>query len=48
VNKSRKPNKVRTLELKRETIVHLSDDALENVVGGKPTTVKSQCATLCF
>jgi len=38
----------RVLELKKETVVHLDRDALKVVVGGKPTTIKSQCPTLCF
>ena len=38
----------RTLELKKETVIHLSDDSLKRAAGGNTTTVRSQCPTLCF
>jgi hypothetical protein len=38
----------RTLELKKETIIHLSSDQLKEVVGGNTSTKPSQCPTLCF
>jgi len=41
-------SKLRTLELKKETVVHLSQDLLKNVVGGNNSTRPSQCITLCF
>lgn len=44
----KKPSKIRTLELKKEVIVHLGDDHLKTVVGGNRSTRPSQCPTLCF
>jgi hypothetical protein len=43
-----KLNKLRHLELKKETISKLVDDQLQHVVGGNTSTRKSQCPTLCF
>ena len=48
MKKHKKPIKPRTLELKKETLVKLTDDRLKDVVGGIKTTVPSQCVTLCF
>ena len=53
VNKHKKYNKRRTLELKKETVVNLTvdlltDDQLKDVVGGNNSTRLSQCPTLCF
>jgi len=48
MNKYKKTIKPRTLELKKETIIHLSSDQLKDVVGGSPSTKPSQCPTLCF
>jgi hypothetical protein len=47
-NKTKLNAKLRTLELRKETIITLVDDQLKHVVGGIPTTIKSQCPTLCF
>jgi len=44
----KKPTKPRTLELKKETVIHLSNDLLKDVVGGNNSTKPSQCPTLCF
>jgi len=44
----KKLSKIRTLELKKETIVHLGQDLLKEVVGGNRSTRPSQCPTLCF
>ena len=41
-------NKLPALELKKETVIHLSHDMLKDVVGGNKSTVPSQCVTLCF
>jgi len=46
--KSKKTIKPRTLELKKETIVHLPADHLKDVAGGNNSTRLSQCPTLCF
>jgi hypothetical protein len=48
MNKRKPSNKPRTLELNKETITHLTDDLLKNVVGGNNSTRPSQCVTLCF
>lgn len=53
MNKHKKYNKRRTLELKKETVVNLTvdlltDDLLKDVVGGNNSTRLSQCPTLCF
>jgi hypothetical protein len=48
VNKHKKTTKPRTLELKKETVIHLSNDLLKDVVGGNNSTKPSQCPTLCF
>jgi hypothetical protein len=48
VNKSKKTIKPLSLELKKETIIHLSNDLLKHVVGGNNSTKPSQCPTLCF
>jgi hypothetical protein len=48
MNKRRPSNKPRTLELNKQTIVHLTDELLRNVVGGNNSTRPSQCVTLCF
>jgi len=40
--------KPRTLEFKKEIVATLGTAALENVVGGNNSTLKSQCPTLCF
>jgi hypothetical protein len=48
MNKHKKSRKPRALELKTETLVHLTDDVLKDVVGGNKSTVPSQCVTLCF
>lgn len=48
MKKDKRPLKPRALELKKERLVVLTADQLENVVGGNKSTVKSQCATLCF
>ena len=45
---TKKPIKPRTLELKSETMIHLSTRWLKEVVGGNNSTVASQCRTLCF
>jgi len=44
----KKLSKIRTLELKKETIVHLGQDLLKEVAGGNRSTRPSQCPTLCF
>lgn len=41
-------SKPRTLELKKQTIVYLSQYLLKDVVGGNNSTRPSQCVTLCF
>ena len=46
--KTKKSLKLRTLELKSETIIHLSNQLLKEVAGGNNSTVPSQCRTLCF
>ncbi len=48
MKKLTKPIKPRTLELKKETLLRLTDDQLKNVVGGDKSTRPSQCVTLCF
>jgi len=48
MKKSKSINKLRTLELKLETIVLLAQDQLKDVVGGNKSTRPSQCPTLCF
>jgi hypothetical protein len=48
VNKHKKHNKPRTLELKKETVLQLTDELLKHVVGGDNSTRPSQCVTLCF
>lgn len=47
-NHTKRNAKLRTLELRKETIITLVDDQLKHVVGGNLTTVKSQCPTMCF
>lgn len=46
--KNNKRAKLHLLQLKKETLVHLSDDQLKDVVGGDKSTRLSQCPTLCF
>ena len=48
MKKHTKPFRPVKLELKKETLVILTDDQLKGVVGGNKSTVKSQCPTLCF
>lgn len=48
MKKTNKRIKLRNLELKTETIVHLPTDHLRDVAGGNNSTVASQCPTLCF
>lgn len=48
MTKHKSSNKPRMLELNKETVLHLSDDLLKNVVGGNNSTRPSQCVTLCF
>jgi hypothetical protein len=48
VNKHKKLNKPRTIELKKETIILLTPDLLTQAVGGNNSTKPSQCPTLCF
>jgi len=48
MNHSKKSHKPRTLELKTETVVHLTDELLKHVVGGNNSTRPSHCVTLCF
>lgn len=48
MNKHKKHNKPRTLELKKETVLQLTDELLKHVVGGDNSTRPSQCVTLCF
>jgi hypothetical protein len=48
VNKPRKSTKLRTLELKKETLVTLQLELLPQVAGGNNSTRLSQCPTLCF
>jgi bacteriocin-like protein len=48
MKKHKHPFKPRMLELKKETLNQLTDDQLNQVVGGNKSTVKSQCPTLCF
>jgi hypothetical protein len=48
VKKHTQPLKPRLLELKKETMVLLSHDQLQPVVGGNTSTRPSQCVTLCF
>jgi hypothetical protein len=48
MNHTKKVSKIRTLELKKETVVHLGHDLLKQVVGGNNSTRPSQCRTLCF
>jgi len=48
-NQTKRNDKLRTLELKKETIGTLMDHQLTDVAGGNTSsTVKSQCPTLCF
>ena len=47
MNKNRKI-KPRTLELKKKTIIHLSNDQLKNTMDKNTSTKPSQCPTLCF
>ena len=49
MKKNQKNRTRRMLELKRETIVHITDDLLRNVVGGGGVTTLpvSQCVTGC-
>lgn len=48
--KTRKNHKPITLQLEKETIIHLTVDHLRDAVGGagNNTTRPSQCPTLCF
>lgn len=47
--KKHKHDKIHTLVLNKETIAALGTDQLKAVAGGNTSsTVKSQCATLCF
>lgn len=48
MNKRKPSNKPRTLELKKETVTHLTDELLKHVAGGNNSTRPSQCVTLCF
>lgn len=50
MNKSTKNGKRRRLELKKETVVHLTDDQLKNAVGGQETSSYpvSRCETQCL
>ena len=48
MKKIKQPIKPRMLELKLETLVKLTDDQLQHVVGGNNSTRPSQCPTLCF
>ena len=48
MKKHKHPFKPHTLELKLETLKQLTPEQLEQVVGGQPSLVRSQCPTLCF
>jgi hypothetical protein len=48
MHKPNQPRKIRTLELKHQVVIKLSDDALKQVGGGARSTRLSQCPTLCF
>jgi len=48
MTKTKKLSQVKTLQLKKETVIHLGDAALAHVVGGVNSTRRSQCVTLCF
>jgi len=48
MNKHNKPQKPRTIALKKETLIILTPDQLKDAAGGNNSTIKSQCPTLCF
>ena len=48
MNKNKKSPRARALELKTETVIHLTHDLLKFVGGGVNSTQPSQCVTLCF
>ena len=48
MHQPKKLSKIRALELKNETIAHLGNSQLKEVVGGNRSTRPSQCPTLCF
>jgi hypothetical protein len=48
MKKQTRPIKPRTHELKKETVLRLTDDQMKGVVGGIDSKRPSQCYTLCF
>jgi hypothetical protein len=48
MKKPPRPITPRPLELKKETLIRLTDDQLKGIAGANTTGKKSQCVTLCF
>jgi hypothetical protein len=47
VNKNKNSSKHQKLELKKETVVHLTDDLLKGVVGGSNQVIISALISRC-